>query len=337
MPHVLVTGFGGFLGAEITRQLLATGYSVRGLARGDYPELTSLGVESVRGDVTNRETVMNAADGCDAIVHTAANAGIWGPWNQYYPINTLATSHLLEAAHRHSIAAFVHTSSPSVTFAGTPQSGVDETVPYPDKWLCFYPQTKALAEAAVLEAAGVGKVRTCALRPHLIWGHGDPHLFPRVIEKTLAGRLRRVGSGKNLIDVVHVKNAAAAHVAAVQRLLDNDQALNGKALFLSDGDPIECWQWISKILQHAEVPVPDRAISFSAAYRIGALLEAIFWSLRIRSEPPMTRFVAAQLALDHYFSIDQAKELLDYQPSIDRDAELRRCEPWLQSLAKKLR
>ena len=220
MTKVLVTGYGGFLGAEITRQLLGCGFSVRGVARSKYEQLSHENLEKVQGDITDRTLVLETVKGCDAIVHTAAKAGVWGPWGSYYTINTRATSHLLEAAHSHKVRAFVHTSSPSVTFDGEHQSGVDESVSYPEKWLCFYPQTKALAEQAVLEAGKQGDLLTCALRPHLIWGKGDPHLFPRVIERTLSGRLRRVGQGTNLIDVVHVNNAASAHVTALQKLLE---------------------------------------------------------------------------------------------------------------------
>lgn len=330
MQKILVTGYGGFLGAEVTRQLLAAGYRVRGLARGTYPELQSLGVEAICGDVSHRQTALSACAGCDAVVHTAAKAGVWGAWSEYYRINTLATSHLLEGAHQHGLAAFVYCSSPSVTFAGTPQSGVDESVSYPERWLCAYPHSKALAEQSVLAAATVGRIRTCALRPHLVWGTGDPHLFPRVIQRARQGRLRRVGSGTNLIDVVHVSGAARAHVQAVEKLLAGDSQLNGQALFLSDGDPIECWQWISRILIAAAVPVPTRTISYAAAYRLGGLLEAVYATLRIRSEPPMTRFVAAQLAMDHFFDIGRARRLLGYEPSVDRDVELARCAELLK-------
>lgn len=332
--RILVTGYGGFLGAAVCRQLIAAGFKVRGLARSSYPELEKLGVEAIAGTVTCPETCQRACADCNAIVHTAAKAGVWGAWSEYYQINTLATTHLLDAAIGNRVTAFVHTSSPSVTFDGQHQSGVDESAPYPSRWLCYYPQTKALAEQAVIAAAKTGQLVTCALRPHLIWGLGDPHLFPRVIERTRSGRLRRIGSGENLIDVVHVDNAARAHVLAVEKLLQGDQQLNGQAFFITDGRPVACWEWVSRIICTAGLEIPKSSISFATAYRLGAILEAVYWLTGRQSEPPMTRFVAAQLAQDHYFSIDKARKLLGYAPAVDVDSEFQRCETWLQKLAQ---
>ncbi|MFN3192635.1 MAG: NAD-dependent epimerase/dehydratase family protein [Aureliella sp.] len=333
MATILVTGYGGFLGSSVVRQLIESGHRVRGIARRSYPELESAGVQAFRGDVSDQAVTAAALEGCDAVIHTAAKAGVWGSWETYHKINTQAAVDLYRSAESRGIKAFVQTSSPSVTFDGEHQSGVDESVPYPTTWLCHYPHTKALAEKAILEASGSNGTLSCALRPHLIWGDGDPHLFPRVIERTRQGRLRRVGDGKNLIDVVHVENAARAHVLAVERLLDGDQSLGGQAMFITDGVPVECWQWISQILSLADVPVPTRSISFAAAYRVGAILEGAYRLLRRQSEPPMTRFVAAQLALDHYFDISRARQLLGYEPTRDTAELLQHCRPWLRRIA----
>ncbi len=333
MARILVTGYGGFLGREIVRQLCEAGFSVRGFARQRYADLEQLGLEIVQGDITNRAQVISAVSGCDAIVHTAAIAGVWGPWDKYYRINTAGTSHIVEAAVRHKVRGLVHTSSPSVTFAAVHQSGIDETSEYPQRWLCAYPHTKALAEQTVLDAARNGTVHACALRPHLIWGYGDPHLFPRVIQRTRAGALKRVGNGKNLVDVVHVRNAARAHLLALQRLCDGDARVNSQAFFVTDGQPVECWSWITRIIETAGLRVPTARISYRLAFQIGAVLESCYRLARVRSEPPMTRFVAAQLALDHYFSIDKARNLLGYAPEVDVDAEFQRCRPWLTQLA----
>lgn len=333
MKTILVTGYGGFLGEAICRQLLDSGYRVRGLARKAYPELSRLGIDGIQGDATSKEICLRASRGIDGVIHTAAIAGVWGKRKTFESINVGATLHLLEAAKRYSIRAFVYCSSPSVTFDGSPQKGIDESAPYPTRWLCDYPRTKAIAEQAVLAADDRRQLWTCSLRPHLIWGEGDPHLIPRLIDRCRSGRLRCVGDGQNLIDTVHVDNAARAHVLALERLLGGDDEVAGRPFFVTDGQPIACWEWIQQILHGAGLNAPTRRISLAAAYRIGGLLEFAYGLLRLPQEPPMTRFVAAQLGVDHYFSIEAARRLLDYQPSIDRERLLASMQPWLRSLS----
>ncbi len=323
--HVLVTGAGGFLGSHIVRQLLARGDRVRGFSRGLYPELTSLGMQQVCGDIVDADAVRRACQGIDAVVHTAAKAGVWGRWANYYVPNMIGTQNVLRGCQAHGVPILVYTSSPSVTFDGSDQKGVDESVPYPQKWLCHYPHTKALAEQAVLRANQPGKLQTVSLRPHLIWGEGDPHLLPRLIQRAQNGRLRIVGDGQNLIDATHVENAAGAHLSAMARLAaDPNSPAAGRAYFVSQNQPVNCWQWIANLLEAAGTKRPSRQISFKTAWRIGATMETFYRIIGKTTEPPMTRFVAAQLATDHYFDLSAAIRLLGYQPTITNEQGLER-------------
>lgn len=316
--HALVTGAGGFLGHVVARQLVARGDRVRVLTRVKKPELDRLGVEYRLGVVQNRQDVMEACRGAqplDCVFHVAAKAGIWGSWYEYLDVNVNGTLNVIAACREFLIPRLVYTSSPSVTFTGADQCGIDESAPYAKRWLAHYPHSKALAEQAVLEDNGKDGLWTCALRPHLIWGPGDQHLIPRLIDRARKGQLRRVGDGKNLIDTIFVENAAEAHLLAADKLIAGSPVC-GRAYFLSQGEPVNCWDWINQVLALAGLPPVKKSISFRAAYAAGALLEGVWWLLGRTDEPRMTRFLAAQLATSHYFNLAAARRDLDYAPRV---------------------
>jgi 2-alkyl-3-oxoalkanoate reductase len=320
--NALVTGGGGFLGGVIVRMLRERGDTVRSFSRGTYPSLDVLGVEQATGDLADAKAVAQAAQGCDIVFHVAAKAGVWGRWKDYHPANVIGTENIIAACRKHAIRRLVFTSSPSVTFAGVDQNGVNESEPYPARFLAHYPHTKAIAEQAVL-AANCPDLATVALRPHLIWGPGDPHLIPRLLERARAGKLRRIGKESKLVDSIYVDNAAAAHLQAADRLAVGSP-LAGKAYFLSQGEPEPLWDFVNKVLAVAGLPPVTKSISPRIAYAAGALFERVYRLLKCKSEPPITRFVARQLSTAHWFDLTAAKRDFGYSPGVSTAEGLRR-------------
>ena len=325
--HALVTGAGGFLGQYIVEQLVARGDRVRALARSRYPAIEALGVEMVQADIQDAAAIEKACQGIDCVFHVAAIAGIWGPWRNYFGINVVGTRNVLAGCLAANVPRLIYTSSPSVTFAGKDQCGVDESAPYPARWLAHYPHSKALAEQSML-AANDERLATCALRPHLIWGPRDQHLIPRLLERARRGQLRQVGGGSNRVDAVYVENAAAAHLLAADALRPGAPHA-GKAYFISNDEPVNCWQWINEILALADLPPVCRRISYRAAYAAGAMLEGLWTALGRTDEPRMTRFLASQLATSHYFDISAAKRDFGYQPEVSMAEGMQRLKSWL--------
>lgn len=310
----LVTGGGGFLGSAIVRQLIKRGDQVVSFSRGDYPQLAALGAKQRRGDLSDLNAVVDAAKGCDVVFHVAAKAGIWGDFKDYYLANVAGTENVIAACRILSIGRLVYTGSPSVVFDGSDVEGGDESLPYPDHYEAHYPHSKAIAEKGVL-AANSRTLATVSLRPHLIWGPGDNHLVPRIVAKGRAGALRRIGHRPCLVDTVYVENAAEAHLNAADRLAPGAPAA-GRAYFVSNGEPLPLWDMVNRILAAAGVAPVTRHVPPVVAYAAGAVCEAVWKTMNLSGEPPMTRFVANELSTSHWFDISAARRDLGYTPRI---------------------
>ena len=325
----LVTGGSGFLGSHIVEILQQRQVQVRVLVRRPQAQLSERGIDVVEGDIRDPEAVNTACDGMDVVFHTAAISGIWGPWRLFHAINTSGTRNVVSACVQQHVPRLVYTSSPSVTFTGEHQIHVNETVPYARNWLCHYAHSKALAEQLVLQANDPPRLMTCALRPHLLWGPGDRHLVPQLLNRARSGRLRRIGDGRNLVDHTFIDNAVWAHWQAAERLVP-DSPVCGQAYFLSQDDPVNCWQWINEILSLAGLPSVRRSISYANAHRLGWILETYHEIFGLNRDPAMTRFLAAQLAKSHYFDIGRAKRDLGYRVRVTTSEGMERLAKSLQ-------
>ena len=324
----LVTGGGGFLGGAIVRRLVEGGWRVRTLQRGHYPRLEELGAEQVRGDIADTDTVSRAVEGTDIVFHVAAKVEPWGPYPPFHRTNVVGTDNVLEAVRRHEVPKLVYTSTPSVVHSGGDLAGIDESAPYPEEFEAAYPQTKAIAEMAVL-AANDDTLSTIALRPRLIWGPEDTNLVPQLVARARAGQLRLVGDGSNLVDTAYIDNVVDAHMLAGDRLAPGAPCA-GRPYFISNGEPWPMKEIINGILGAAGLPPEDRSVPLGVALVAGAVFENLFKIFPSQSGPRMTRFVARNFATAHWFDISAARRDLGYEPKVSIEEGLVRLKRWFE-------
>lgn len=313
---ILVTGGGGFLGRHIVRALQAEdNFAVRVFGQREHPDLAADGIEVHCGDIRDAAAVRAACQGVDGIIHTAGIAGAGPDRKPYFDTNVRGTRNLLQACEDQGVPRLVFTSSPSVVSAWGNIVDGDESLPYPRCFPASYPRSKAIAEQDVIAAAS-NTLATCALRPHLIWGPGDCHLIPHIVDLARRNRLVRIGDGANQVSLTHVRNAAKAHLQALEALT-TDSPLNGRVYFIADSAPVVLWDWIDELLTALDLPPTRRSLPLPAAKFIGGVLDTIRRLAPSLGGPNMSRFLAIQLGTSHCFLTQRAERDFGYAPIVE--------------------
>ncbi|MGB7448509.1 MAG: NAD-dependent epimerase/dehydratase family protein [Ornithinimicrobium sp.] len=312
--RVLVTGASGMLGGAVADLLHAHGDDVvvmqRRSAGGRH--------EEVLGDITDPSAVTRATSGAEAVVHLAAKVDVVGRWEDYLATNVQGTRNVLDAARATGVRSVVYVSSPSVAHSGASIIGEGAT-PATDSARSqgHYARSKAMAERLALSAHGPGLAVT-AVRPHLVWGPGDTQLVGRIVDRARAGRLALVGSGTALVDTTYVDNAASAICAALRRI----DITGGEAFVVTNGEPRPIGELIGDICRACGVAPPRHTVPYPLAWVVGGIVEGVTAaSYRLPrvpaiEQPPLTRFLAAQLSTAHWFDQQRTREALDWSPQV---------------------
>ena len=314
--RVLITGATGLVGSHVAERLRRDDVAVRCLCRtpGDAGFLADLGCEVVAGDLSDEAALSAAAAGTTHAVHCAAKVGDWGPVEEYRAVNVAGTERLLAAlaaawGERPDPAArrLVHVSSLGV-YPARDHHGTDDSEPISVGGIDGYTRTKAESELLVLDGPhGARLVPATAVRPGFVYGVRDRTVLPKLLAKLESGGFAFLGDGEQLLN-----NVAAANVAdAVAAALTAPDAV-GRAYNLTDGRLVTRREFVRVICEAADLPVPTRSVPLSVARAAAKGLEAGYRLFGAKRAPVLSSARIKFLGLNLDFSIDRAKDELNY-------------------------
>lgn len=314
MPEatVLVTGATGMVGCAVVRRLQGAGYAVRAMVRDPNQPgpLRGLPVELVAGDLAAPETLPATLQGVHKVVHAAAHVGDWGPAEQYRAINVIALEHFVTAAAREpGFERWVQISSLGV-YPGRDHHGTDETAAIDVGGLDGYTRTKAEAEIVLGTHMDRG-FPAVILRPGFIYGPGDRHVLPRIIEKLRAGKMKLIGDGRKLLNNTYVGNL----VEAVLLALESDQAM-GETFNIRDARLVDRVEFVGAVADYLGCPRPKH-VPLGVARFATAIVETAAKATGRKTAPLLTRARLKFLTLNLDYSIEKARRVLGYQGSLD--------------------
>jgi len=304
---VLVTGATGMVGRLVAKRLLESGYRVRALVRDPARSgpLDALDVELFTGDLAAPETLPPAFRDVQQVVHAAAHVGDWGPAEQYRAINVIALEHLINAAAREpNFQRWIQISSLGV-YPGHDHFGSDETAEIDVQGLDGYTRTKAEAEI-LLRKHIQQEFPAVILRPGFIYGPGDRHVLPRILEKLRAGKMKLIGDGKKLLNNTYVGALADAVLLA----LESDRAV-GETINIRDERLVDRVEFVGTIADYLGCPRPKH-VPLGVARIATAIVENFAKLTGRKTAPLLTRARMRFLILNLEFAIAKAKNILGY-------------------------
>lgn len=322
--RLLITGATGMVGGSIAQRAVEAGYQVRALVRpqSDRSLLEGLGVEMIEGDLAKPESLPPAVVGMDLVVHAAAKVGDWGSADQYRAINVVALEHLLTAVeHEGQLKRWIQISSLGV-YPARHHHGTDETTPADLDGLDGYTRTKAESENVVKRHMEQDGLPAIILRPGFVYGPGDRHVLPRLIERIKAGKMKLIGDGKKLLNNTYSGNLSDAVILALQK-----DGVLGETFNIRDERLVTREEFMGAIADYLGRPRP-RKVPLWVARTVAGVVEPLARARRKPEAPILTKARIKFLTLNLDYSIAKAKQMLGYRPGVDFQDGIREALDW---------
>ncbi len=290
-------------------------------------ELGRLGAKVVDGDLLDTGSLTRATAGCRAIVHAA---GIPRPasWRKFRAVHVGGTAAVITAGRTAGAGRMVNIASQAVLFDGHDLIGVDESHPYPTRFIDPYSATKAEAERVALAANDPAGLSVVSLRPAVVWGPGDTTILPIMVKMARSPMgIPMCGDGSNTEATTYIDNLVDAVIAA----LDTPAVSGpGRAYLITDGFIISWKELLSRLVEAAGVKPRFMRVPTALAVPGAWMLDSVAGALGL--PVPLALFGVKSAMTSRRFVTTRARDELGYVPRVGLEQGLAELRGWIERM-----
>jgi nucleoside-diphosphate-sugar epimerase len=323
MSIILVSGVNGFIGSHIAERLISGGHSVRGLVRKSSVLILiqDLDIELFYGDVTNEGSLLEPMKNVEIVIHVAGLASDWGPYKDFYAVNVQGTKNIAISANKNHVKRFVYISTAAL-HGFQNRKNIDESFPLA-KTIFPYCETKKEAEQWLFNFAKTVSMEVTAVRPGNVFGPRDHTFIDKYLDALKDGKMAFVNRGRNLTCPTYIENLVDGIILACF-----ESSAKGKTFIITDGLEITWKTFTNKLADELGVKRPSLSVPYWLGYGLAFLMENIYKAFRISHPPLLTRYRISNAGRDYHFSIEKAKNILNYQPAVGIDEAITKTVNW---------
>jgi nucleoside-diphosphate-sugar epimerase len=311
--RAFITGAEGFIGRTLAQRLRDQGVEVTGVDfKPSHPEV-------VAGDVGEDGNWLEAVEGCDLVIHTAALVQMAGDRERFYEVNVAGAKRVMDAAKQAGAKRFVHFSSTAIYSDKFPPNVTEDHPPRISGNL--YVDTKIAAEQVVFQEHSASDFPVTVIRPGDVYGPGSRPWTTEPVQMLKRRQFVLPGNGKGIFSPIYLDDLIDGVLIAAE----HDDGV-GQAFNISCREGVTNKEFFGHYARMLGVPMPclPTAVVLPLAavgYRARRVLP-----VSADMNVPTVRFMLRTGA----HSSEKAKRVLGWEPEINLDDGMSRTEQWLR-------
>lgn len=313
--NIFITGASGFIGSNIVKRL-SDKYTFYAMCRSESAaeKVKQIGAIPVYCELGNVE--QKHLQNCDIILHAAAFTKEWGTKDEFWQTTVKGTEQLIAVAKKSGVKRFLHISTEAVLFVGNDLDNIDESYPLPIKSKFLYSESKLEAEKIVMNSNSNGVFEVMVIRPRLVWGEGDQTILPILVNMIKQNKFTWINNGSNLTSTTHIYNLIHGIKCALENWKSNE------IYFITDNEISTYKDFFTKYISTQNVIPPNKSIPTFAIRLVANIVEFIWITFRLKTQPPITRFPVYMLSSNFTINYQKAIKELKYRPIITLEKAL---------------